>query len=403
MTTRVGRILVAVAVAVAAATVAAGQARSGRGRWIAAWGTAQHALGTTAVSNATARMIARVSIGGEQVRLRFDNAYGKAPLRIGRAHVALRRGGAAVVPGSTRKVVFKGAEQATIPPGGSIVSDEVPLPVMARQDLAVSFHIPDRDVRPSQHGGGLVTSFLSANDAGDVTPEEGADPFVNRTTSMLWLKSIDVLSGDAKGGIVAFGDSITDGSCATPDGYERWPDVLALRLHLDGRNVSVVNEGIGGNTVLPKHPDPVPPTGMAGLDRLDRDVLSHPGITHVVLFLGTNDLRRSATPEMVREGLQTLAGRMKSKGLKVIGATLIPRHNNTGQTPWDPTKTERRNALNEWIRTKAPFDAVLDFDKVVRNPGSPNLIAPPYDCDGIHPSPRGYYEMARVVKLNLFG
>jgi lysophospholipase L1-like esterase len=380
-----------------------GQGRAGRARWIAAWATSQQALGAAGLSNATVRMIARVTIPGEQVRVRFDNAYGTAPLQVGRATLALRRGGAALVPGSLKRLSFAGAGQATIPAGGSIVSDAVPLPVRARQDLAVSFHIPESDVRPSQHTNGLVTSFLTADGAGDLTEDESATPFVNRTTAALWLKSVDVFSSQASGGIVAFGDSITDGSCATPDAYERWPDLLAQRLELDGRVVAVVNEGIGGNTVLPKHPDPIPPTGMAALDRLDRDVLAHPGMTHVVLFIGTNDLRRNATPAMVSEGLDTLARRVKAKGLKVIGATLIPRHNNTGQTPWDPTKTARRNELNVWIRSKAPFDAVLDFDKVVRDRASTDLIEPVFDCDGIHPSPRGYYEMAKSVKLSLFG
>lgn len=381
---------------------AAGQRRSGPARWIAAWSTSQQALGNTAISNATVRMIARVSIPGEQVRVRFDNTYGTTPLPIGRASVALRRGGATLVPASLKRLTFAGAEQATVPPGGSIVSDAVPLAVRARQDLAVSFHVAGRDVRPSQHTNGLVTSFITADNAGDATGEESDKPFINKTTAGLWLKSVDVFSNQATGGIVAFGDSITDGSCATPDAYERWPDQLAQRLELAGRVVSVLNEGIGGNTVLPKHPDPVPPTGLAGLDRVDRDVLSHPGMTHVVIFIGTNDLRRSATPPMVSEGLETLVKRVKAKGLKVIGATLVPRHNNTGQTPWDPTKTARRNELNTWIRTKAPFDAVLDFDTVVRNPSSPDLLEPIYDCDGIHPSPRGYYEMAKSVKLTLF-
>jgi lysophospholipase L1-like esterase len=396
--------VVAAAVAAAGnADVGAGQSPSGRARWTAAWATSQHALGTAPISNATVRMIARVSVPGEQVRVRFDNTYGTTPLEIGRAGVALRRGGATLIPGSSKRLLFAGAEHATVPPGGSVVSDAVPLAVRARQDLAVSFHVPARDVRPSQHVNGLVTSFLTADDAGDVTGEESAKPFVNKTTAGLWLKSVDVLSSQAAGGIVAFGDSITDGSCATPDAYERWPDQLAQRLELAGRVVSVVNEGIGGNTVLPKHPDPIPPTGMAGLDRLDRDVLSHPGITHVVMFIGTNDLRRSATPAMISEGLTTLVNRVKAKGIKVIGATLVPRHNNTGQTPWDPTKTARRNELNTWIRTKAPFHAVLDFDTIVRNPVNPDLLEPIYDCDGIHPSPRGYYEMAKSVKLSLFG
>ena len=130
--------------------------------------------------------------------------------------------------------------------------------------------------------------------------------------------------------------------------------------------MAVVNEGIGGNTVLAKHPDPVPPAGMAGVERLDRDVLSHHGVKHVVLFLGTNDLRRSATAAMVSEGIQNVVSRVKARGIKTYGATLVPRHNNQ-QIPWDAAKTQQRNLLNDWIRTKGPFDGVIDFDRVVRD------------------------------------
>jgi len=400
--TLIVRVAFAVIIAGALAVGLAGQPRFGQGKWVAAWATSQQALGTTGLTNVTVRMIARVSIPGDQVRVRFDNTYGTTPLQIGRASVALRRGGAALVPGSVKRLQFAGAESATIPPGGSVVSDPAPLVVRARQDLAVSFFLPGRDLKPSQHVNGLVTSYFTADDAGDATAEEGDTPFANKTTSGLWLKSIDVFSTHATGGIVAFGDSITDGSCATPDAYERWPDQLAQRFELAGRVMAVVNEGIGGNTVLPKHPDPVPPTGMAAVDRLERDVLSHPGMTHVVLFIGTNDLRRNATSEMVREGIETVVKRIKAKGLKVIGATLIPRHNSTGRTPWDPTKTGRRNELNAWIRTKAPYDAVVDFDKIVQNAANPDLIEPIFDCDGIHPSPRGYYEMAKSIPLTVF-
>jgi lysophospholipase L1-like esterase len=299
-------------------------------------------------------------------------------------------------------VTFNGASQVTIPAGGSVVSDSVALKVLARQDLAVSLYVPDADVRPSQHGNSVVTSFMTKTDVGDAAADETSKAFTETTTAGLWLKSIDVLSSTPTSAVVTFGDSITEGSCATLDGNDRWPDWLALRLNLDGRRVAVVNEGIGGNTVLAKHPEPIPPTGTAGMERLDRDVLSHHGVTHVVLFMGTNDLRRSATAAMVSEGMQDIIKRVKARGIRIYGATLIPRHNNQ-QILWNPAKTEQRKALNEWIRTKAPFDAVFDFDKVVRDPSNPDLLNPPFDCDGIHPSPIGYFEMGKSVRLDLFG
>jgi lysophospholipase L1-like esterase len=307
-----------------------------------------------------------------------------------------------VFPGSNRPVLFSGAGEVTIPAGGSVLSDPVALKVRSSQDLAVSLYIPEADVRPSQHGSALVTNFLTANGAGDTAADESPQAFTRTTTAGPWLKAVEVLSPTVRGAIVTFGDSITDGSCATVDGYDRWPDWLALRLDLEGRHMAVVNEGIGGNTILAKHPEPVPPTGMPGVERLDRDVLSHHGVTHVVLFLGTNDLRRSATAAMVSDGIQNVVSRLKARGIKTYGATLVPRHNNQ-QIPWDAAKTAQRNLLNDWIRTKGPFDGVIDFDRVVRDEMDRDRFNPAYDCDGIHPSPLGYFEMGRSVRLDFFG
>ena len=130
--------------------------------------------------------------------------------------------------------------------------------------------------------------------------------------------------------------------------------------------------------------------------------VSHHGVKHVVLFLGTNDLRRSATAAMVSEGIQNVVSRVKARGIKTYGATLVPRHNNQ-QIPWDAAKTQQRNLLNDWIRTKGPFDGVIDFDRVVRDEMDRDRLNPAYDCDGIHPSPLGYFEMGRAVRLDLFG
>ena len=249
------------------------------GNWVTGWATSQQALGMTAVSNATVRMIARVTIPGDAVRIRLDNTYGTVPVRMGKVHVGWRRSGATIFPGSNRPVLFSGAAEVTVPAGGSVVSDSVALKVRAGQDLAVSLYIPEADVRPSQHANSVVTSFLTANNGGDAAADESPQAFTRTTTAGLWLKAIDVLSPTARGAIVTFGDSITEGSCATVDGYNRWPDWLALRLELDGRRMAVVNEGIGGNTILAKHPDPIPSAGMPGIERLDRDVLSHAGVT----------------------------------------------------------------------------------------------------------------------------
>ena len=391
---------------------AARQQPAAAARWVTAWGTSQNGLGMNAATNTTVRMIARVTIAGDAVRIRLDNTFGPTPLAVGRAYVGQRIQEAALAPGSNRQVVFSGSPRVMIPPGGSVTSDPVPMKVLAQQDLAVTLYVPDASVRPSQHSGAQATSYVAANGAGDVAAEEAGTPFTGMTTSLWWLKAIDVLSSSATGSIVAFGDSITDGTCSTVDAHDRWEDLLAVRLALDaaGRgqpdaHKAVVNEGIGGNTVTRERLQP-PPDSTPGVERLERDVLSHHGVTHVVLFMGTNDIRREAPAAQVIAGIQDIVTRVKARGLAVVGATIIPRHNRPpaeNNTGWNATKTRVRREVNQWIRTKAPFDAVIDFDAVVQDPGNGDLIYPPFNCgDGIHPSPRGYYEMGRSVRLDLF-
>ncbi len=381
-------------------------------RWIAAWGTSQQSIGPDAVTNTTVRMIARITASGEAVRIRLDNTFGTAPLTVGKVYVGQRTQGAALAAGTNRQVFFNTSASVIVPPRGSVTSDPVSMHVLAQQDLAVTLYIPDADVRPSQHGAAQVTSYVAANGAGDVSAEEAATPFTGTTTSMWWLKAIDVSTSSSTGAIVAFGDSITDGTCTTVDAHDRWEDLLAVRLALDAANLgrrdahkAIINEGIGGNTVTGEKLQP-PPDSPPGIERLDRDVLSHSGVTHVIVFMGTNDIRREASAAQLIAGIEGIAARVKARGLKIIGATIIPRHNRAAaenNTGWNDAKTRIRQEVNHWMRTRAPFDAVIDFDQTVQDPRNADLINPPFNCgDGIHPSPRGYYEMGAAVGLDLF-
>ncbi len=383
-------------------------------RWVTAWSTSQQVLGDERMSNATVRMLARVTVPGEAIRIRLDNAFGSEPVTIGRAFVGHRVRGALLAAGSNRPLTFGGAMDVTIPAGGTVSSDPLSLAVRAQQDLAVSLHVRGGAIRPSQHTNAAVTSYRSADGSGDVAASESAEPFGTTTTATWWLKAIDVLSPSSPGTIVAFGDSITDGTCSTLDAHDRWENVLSVRLGIEherqGRSTrdglkAVINEGIGGNTVTREGLSP-PPDSTPGLERLDRDVLSHHGVSDVVLFMGTNDIRRGATAASVIEGTAAIVKRVKAKGIRIVGATIIPRHNvapTATNSGWNPDKTRIRNEVNQWIRTQAPFDDVIDFDKVVRDQSNPDLLIPEFNCgDGIHPSPLGYYEMGRSIDLSLF-
>ncbi len=388
--------------------------RAGAGTWVTAWSTSQQVLGDTAITNATVRLIARVTAPGDAVRIRLDNGFGADSIRIARAYVGLRVQGSLIAAGSNRQVTFNQSPEVILPPGGTVWSDPVPIQVLAQQDLAVSLYVPGTAVRPSQHTNAVVTSYRTADGAGDAAANEGRAPFTTTFTSTWWLKAIDVQTISAAGTIVAFGDSITDGTCATLDAHDRWIDLLAVRLGLQdqaGRPgarpglKAVINEGIGGNTVTRDGLRPAPDS-LPGIERLDRDVLSHHGVTDVVLFMGTNDLRREASVAQIEAGLSAIISRVKAKGIRVVGVTMIPRHNappNGTNTGWDAEKSRRRNEINQWIRTKAGFDAVLDFDAVVKDASQPDLMQPAFNCgDGIHPSPAGYYALGRSILVSVF-
>ena len=401
------RLFVVTVLAVLLAAGAAGLAQQPAPRWTTAWATSQQGLGQDAVTDATVRLIARVTAGGESVRVRLDNTYGTDPLQIGSVYVGQRQRGPALLSGSNTQVRFAGATSVTIAEGGSVTSDPIQMTVLPRQDLAVSLHVPGVNVRASQHRGALVTSYVSANGSGDLTADETRTGFTATITSMWWLKSIDVLTSSVGGAIVAFGNSITDGSCSTVDAHDRWEDWLAVRLDAmddPAARRAVVNEGIGGNTVIREGLQPAP-NSTPGVERFERDVLSHAGVTDVILFMGTNDIRREASARQVIAGTQSIIEQAHASGLRIHGVTIIPRHNRApteNNSGWTPAKTRVRNQVNDWIRGDAPFDGVIDFDAVVRDPSNYDLILPAFNCDDIHPTSRGYYEMGWSVPLELF-
>jgi len=381
-----------------------GLAQTANSDWVTAWGTSQQGLSQTKVGNATARLIARVTLPGDSIRIRLDNTFGSAPVTFSHATIAPRIRGAAVAP-LINTLTFGGKNSVTIPAGGTVQSDPAPLHVDAQEDMAISLFIAEGNVQPSQHNNAQVTSYLTEDGAGDQTESTDGKPFTGKTTSMFWLKSIDVRPSSPAATIIAFGDSITDGTCTTLDAHDRWEDILAERLDLQTPvRLGVVNEGIGGNTVTAK---PTPPNSPPGQERLDRDVLSHAGVSHVVLFMGTNDIRRGASADDVIAGMKDIIARVKAKHIRILGATIIPRHSvvpGVADTGWSAEKTMIRNRVNAWIRKDAGFDAVLDFDGVVRSAANPDLLNPAYNCgDGIHPSPIGYFLMGKSVDVGLFG
>ena len=323
MTRLLSTALVVVGLALNAETVEAQQ-------WVASWASSHQ--GPSAedelLTNATVRMIARSTAAGDRLRVRLENTFGTAPVAIGAASVGLQNRGAVVVAGSMRPLLFNGSTTVTIAAGDAVTSDPVLLPVEAGQGLAVSVYVSGTDVRSSVHGSALTTSYLTEPGAGDRTEDEDGAAFTRPTFRMHWLSAVEVFSSSTRGAIVALGDSITDGSCATVDGHDRWEDVLYDRLveRADGTaRLSMINAGIGGNTLIREGFDP-PPTSPSVLERLERDVLSLAVVTHVILFIGTNDIRRGAAAEPLIAGMREIIRRTRDRGIRIVGATIIPRN-----------------------------------------------------------------------------
>ena len=389
------------------ATSAAGNAQASPGlQWVGTWATSPMlAMGGFAArpfAAVTLREIAHVSNGGQQVRVRFTNEFGLDGLTISDAHVALSAGGSAIKDGTDHALTFGGASSVRIPPGAVMYSDAVAMAVPALSDVAVSFYLPSQVMR-----GETLHSFADQDNFmadGDVA---GAATLTSPTSLRSWyfMDGIDVNAAEGARAIVTIGDSITDGAASTPNTNQRWPDVLAARLKQEKglENVSVLNEGIGGNRVLNDQ------AGPSLLARIDRDVLSQNGVKYVIVLESINDIGRLArlsAPEddinaqMLEQGLKQLADAAHEHGIKAIGATLTPY----GGAGYSSVKGEEtRKAVNDWIRTSGVFDGVVDFDKITQDPANPDHFNPLYDSgDHLHPSDAGYKAMGEGIDLKLF-
>jgi lysophospholipase L1-like esterase len=362
-------------------------------------------------TNQTLRQIVHTSIGGSKARVVLSNAYGTAPVTVGGAHIALRDKQGAIQAASGRPLTFSGQSTITIPANAVMYSDPVTLTVPQLSDLAIDLYLPGTTNAAStltMHGGAMQTSYVSetGNYVGKTT-----FPTVGTTRSWFLLSRVDVVAPDATGAIVAFGDSITDGAGSTPDTNNRWPDRLAQRLLSQGIKMAVLNAGIGGNRVLNEATVPAGVdvravgAGINALARFEHHVLSLPGVTHVVVLEGINDIgnaRENPTPtaaDLIAAHKQ-LIEQAHARGLKILGATLTPFW---GAAYYTEAGEAKRQALNEWIRTSKAYDGVVDFDQATRDPNDPKKFLEKYDsCDYLHPSDAGYAAMGDAIDLSLF-
>ena len=357
------------------------------------------------VNNQTLRQIVHTSIGGSRVRVVLSNAFGTTPVDVGGAHIALRATDMAIQPQSGRPLTFSGRPAFRIPPGAVAISDPVDLAVTPMADVAVDLFLPGEvgsGPSPlSMHNGANQTSYVSATGMhlGEPTLAGGTP-----TRSWYLLSRLEVSAPAQTAAIVAFGDSITDGTRSTVDTNNRWPDELARRLNAQkgGSRFAVLNAGIAGNQVLG---DGAPAAGVNALARFDRDVLMQAGVSHVIVMEGINDIglaRQNATPSAddLIAGHKQLIERAHARGVKIYGATLTPFE---GAAYFTQEGEAKRQALNQWIRTSGAYDGVIDFDATTRDPSAPTQIKAEFDSgDHLHPADAGYKAMGDAVDLALF-
>ena len=381
-----------------------------KSHWVASWATSQmvptgeNIAPAEDLTDATLRQIVRVTIGGKRARVRLSNAFGTAPLVISAASIALSADNSSsrIVPASLKPLTFGGTASVTIPAGADYLSDPVDMAIAPGADLALTLHLPSPPDRQTGHPGARAHSHFAHGQ------QVMAEALTGAKTSTRWYV-IGGVEVDAPGAqaLVILGDSITDGYGVQPNTNARWTDRLAVRMRANPatRNMAVLNAGIGGNRLR------LDGSGPNALARFEREVLSPPGVTHLLVIEGINDLGTltrdaPATPEqhaaLVREMigvLRQIVARARAHGIKVIGGTIMPDGASAYYHPDAANETDRA-AVNAWIRAPGNFDAVVDFDAAMRDPANPTRLRPDLDSgDGLHPSIAGYQAMADVVPL----
>lgn len=401
-------ILVLIATVVLSASAFAQQ------KWVGSWAASQqlvephNSIGAEDLNDVTLRQIVHLSVGGPRLRLLLCNRYGIESLRIDSVHIAraVSPSSSKIESGSDRPLTFSGDREVTIPAGADYLSDPIDYPAPSFADLAITIHLDSVPKDQTGHPGSRATSYLSHGD--HVSQPELVDS--KQIEHWYFIADVDVSAPERAEAVVTLGDSITDGHGATTNGNDRWPDDLARRLQANRltRDIAVLNHGIGGNRLL------LNGLGPNALARFDHDVLAQAGTRYLIVLEGVNDLGMFGragehTPAEHREIVDRIVGayrqivaRAHTHGIKVAGCTITPFVGSGFYHP-DAIEEADRQAINKWIRTPGHFDEVIDFDKIVRDPASPDRMLPKFDSgDHLHPSPAGYEAMADSIPLVFF-
>ncbi len=382
-------------------------------RWVTAWATApqRNTVETVSFDDQTLRQIVHVGVGGEKLRVRLSNVYGPEAITVSRASVGLVRRNSTLVPASVHPLTFDATADVTLAVGAETVSDPVALRIDDDSRLAVSLYFDKKVVPAGWHRRSFERSWVIDGDATTQARVKSRQV----TTAWHWLSGIDVQTSRTQGAIVAIGDSITNGYELALGKNQSWPSVLQRRLTDTATaelRYSVLNLGIGGNRLL--HDSDELGFGHGLLTRLQRDAFSLHGVSQMILLIGVNDIGIPVTPpeelslsetirgqvvtaEQLIDGVKALVARADEKGIRVVGATILPY---AGAAYFTDSGERTRQRFNDWIRQSEHFDYVIDFDAMLRDPDRPVRLLPAYDGgDHLHPNAKGHRAMALGIDL----
>ncbi|MCX5056786.1 SGNH/GDSL hydrolase family protein [Streptomyces sp. NBC_00452] len=378
------------------------------GIWVGSWSAspagAEPGTETSGMAGRSVRNVVHASVGGTSARITLSNLYGQSALTVTHASIAVAVASdtAAASADTMRRLTFGGNTAIIIPAGQQVLSDAVRIIIPQGSDVLVTTYSPSQSGPVTYHQHARQISYVAE---GDLTEDVTGAGYTEQTPYWRYLTALDVLSNESDGTVVAFGDSLTDGITSTQNANHRWTDILSERLRTaiesgqDLPRYSIVNQGISGNQILAGGLGR-PADNQSGLLRFSRDALARTNVKVVVIDLGVNDILRNprlADPDKILDGLRTMVGQAHSRGIKVIGATLMPFQGHRGYTP---AREAVREEINAEIRSGRVYDAVVDFDRALRDPYDPRRLRSDYDSgDHLHPSDKGYATMAQIFDL----
>ena len=409
-------------------------------QWVVAWGApaenAAPSAGNPGGSDQSFRFIILPTIDAAEERFHFSNLLGKAPVTIGSARLAAAQGvGPSVDPTRDKAITFNRSASVTLAAGQEIVSDPVRIPYSYGEKLAVSVYLKGAFSQLTLHNSEVQTNFASAPSGGDITGDATGQAFTNTSIGSWYLLTGMDVFGEYQGTVALFGSSSIDGhesNYGDTNSYPTWnvpvagqdhdrpSDWLGRQLLAAGYRIGVMNAGAIAD---PAGEDAGSKAGnvIAGVDRMQRDVLAQAGIKAVVIYFGGVDLRGDCVPATsVEASLTNMVQQAQAAGVRVILGTIPPAEyclSEAGALPTaaDPylgdlnpgaenTGSTERRAVNAWIRGTAStlpgVVAIADFDKALADPAHPDFLMPSYvSGDNFHPNGNAYEIQSSAIPL----